>query len=198
MTNLEDVYEIGANDNFDYRQLWGPEDSKIYAESILRIRGFVVYLRNTLRIDMGASAEAVVARTWSTIRPRIRLNSLRRSIIRETKDVPLFIALMEVGEEPFREMRARARGLPSPIISTSPARSGNGNQNTPLTTPGRNLSISFEEQSIHSEASAQVAHQTPTVLNDAAFADQEVRNQADADLLRIFDQTSSAPWLSTS
>ena len=127
VTNLEDVFEIGVNDNFDYRQLLSPKDGKIYAESILRIRGFIVYLCNTLRIDMGASAEAVAARTWPTIRPRIRPNSLRRCIIRQTKDLPLFIALMDVGEELFREMRARARGLPSLIISNSPARSGNGN-----------------------------------------------------------------------
>ena len=195
--NLEDLYEIGASDNFDYRQLLGPEDCKIYAESILRIHGFFVYLRTTLRIDMDLTEEATAAQDWSTLRLRIRSNSLRRCIIKETKDLPLFIALMEVGEETFREMRARARGLPSPIISTSPARSSNSNQNPPLTTPGRNLSISFEERTIHSEASAQVAHQMPTLLNDAAFADQEVRNQAVADLLRIFDQTSSASRLST-
>ena len=78
VTNLEDLYEIGVSDNFEHRQLLGSEDCKMYAEAILRIRGFVAYLRNTLRIDMDPDEEAVEAREWSNIRPLIRLNGLRR------------------------------------------------------------------------------------------------------------------------
>ena len=77
VTSLEDLYEIGASDNFDYRQLLGSEDCKMHAKSILRIRGFVAYLCNTLWVDMDADEEAVKARVWSTIRPLIRLNGLR-------------------------------------------------------------------------------------------------------------------------
>jgi len=132
VTNLEDLYEIGASDNFDYRLLLGSEDCKLYADSILRSRGFVAYLRNTLRVDMDADEEAVQAREWSTIRPLIRLNGLRRCITRELYDLPIFHALMDAGEVLFMEMRAHARGLPPPMPAAS----------APITPPAPALSSS--------------------------------------------------------
>ena len=90
----------------------------MYAKSILRIRGFVAYLRNTLRIDMDADEEAVKARVWSTIHPLIRLNGLRQCITRELYDLPIFHALMDAGEALFMEMRTHARGLPPPMPAT--------------------------------------------------------------------------------
>ena len=203
VTNLEDLYEIGASDNFDYRQLLGSEDCKLYADSILQIRGFVAYLRNTLRVDMDADEEAVEAQEWSTIRPLIRLNGLRRCITRELYDLPIFHALMDAGEVLFMEMRAHARGLPPPIPAAStpitlpaPALSSSpavGSVNLSPTTPSRNLSTSFEEQTIHSEDTAQTAHQTHAALNDAALADQELRSQAAAAFLKSLNQNSTAP-----